>query len=260
MKTAGRSLLLLLWLILLPLLVKATDVEKKIALFASRSRVSALLQWMRDNGAAMKSARLVAPSSLVLLFKLDFHLNKLNIDAISDQDNGVEDIMVAHDILQRKVDGVIYFHDGTVDNGDFQILTRACNAAQIPLAVNEATASMALRGVVKTKTAFLLFNPVAGQGESTEQLEQIRAFLEPRMILHVVMTQKDRECAEQAREIVNMIKATPEYEQDPESTLIIASGGDGTVSVSETFLLVPYDNLYPDNVTISLYLIAGSCW
>ena len=115
MKTAGRSFLLLLWLILLPLLVKATDVDKKIALFASRSRVSALLQWMRDNGAAMKSARLVAPSSLVLLFKLDFHLNKLNIDAISDQDNGVEDIMVAHDILQHKVDGVIYFHDGTVD-------------------------------------------------------------------------------------------------------------------------------------------------
>jgi hypothetical protein len=169
----------------------------------------------------------------VLLFKLDFQLNKLHIEAISNQDNGVDDIMVAHDILQHKIDGVIYFHDGMDKNGDFQILTRACNAAQIPLAVNEATASNALRGVVKTKTAFLIFNPIAGQGESSLQLQQIRALLEPRMILHVVMTQKDRECADQAREIVNMIKATPEYEKDPESTLIIASGGDGTVSVSE---------------------------
>jgi YegS/Rv2252/BmrU family lipid kinase len=220
---------LLLWLILLPL-VKTADDDKRIALFASRSRVSALLQWIRDNGTSMHGAHLVAPSSLVLLFKLDFQLNKLHIEAISDQDNGVDDIMVAHDILQHKIVGVIYFHDGMDKNGDFQILTRACNAAQIPFAVNEATASNALRGVVKTKTAFLIFNPVAGQGQSSLQLQQIRALLEPRMILHVVMTQKDRECADQAREIVNMIKATPEYEKDPESTLIIASGGDGTVS------------------------------
>lgn len=231
--TASSFLFLLVSLFLLPFVVIANeDDNKTIALFASQSKIPALLQWIRDNAGALDSAHIVAPASLVLLFRLDFQLSRLHVEAVSKQDTGVEDIMVAHDILQNKIGGVVYFHDGDDTSTDFQVLTRACNAAQIPLAVNEATASMALRGVVKTKTAFLIFNPVAGQGDSVAQLQQIRTMLEPRMILHVIMTQKDRECADQAREIVNMIKATPEYEQDPESILIIASGGDGTVSVS----------------------------
>ena len=143
---------------------------------------------------------------------------------------GVEDIIVANQVLNNKVQGVVFFYDGG-DASELNVLTRACNKAHVPLSINEETANLALRGVVKTKTAYLIFNPIAGQGDSKAQLETIKNMLGSRFILHVVFTQKDRECADQAREIVNMIKATREYESDKDNTILIASGGDGTVSV-----------------------------
>lgn len=214
----------------------ASTDGKTIALFASSSQVPALLEWIREHAGALDSVGLlIAPASLVLLLKLDLQVGWLSVEAISEGsaeggDSGVEDIIVANQVLNKEVDGVIYFYDGK-DSSQLDVLTRACNKAQVPIALNEETANLALRGVVKTKTAYLIFNPIAGQGNSGEQLELIQSMLEPRLVLHVVMTQKDRECADQAHEIVNMIKASPEYEHDKESTFIIASGGDGTVSV-----------------------------
>lgn len=209
--------------------------DKAIALFASTSQVPALLQWVHDNAGALDSSILMAPASIVLMISLD--LPWLNVEAISEGsaeggDSGVEDIIVANQVLNEEVHGVVFFYDGA-DTSDcrFNVLTRACCKAKVPLALNPETANLALRGIVKTKTAYLIFNPIAGQGDSKAQLELIQSMLGPRLVLHVVMTQKDRECADQAREIINMIKASLEYEADKESAIIIASGGDGTVSV-----------------------------
>jgi methylglyoxal synthase len=230
----------LLLLLSLTIMASSAADDKTIALFASTSQVPTLLQWVRDNAGALDSSVLMAPASIVLMISLDSPW--LNVEAISEGsaeggDSGVEDIIVANQVLNEEVHGVVFFYDGA-DTSDyrFNVLTRACNKAQVPLAVNSETANLALRGIVKTKTAYLIFNPIAGQGDSKAQLELIQSMLGPRLILHVVMTQKDRECADQAREIVNMIKATPEYEAgDKESTIIIASGGDGTVSVCVSF-------------------------
>lgn len=67
-------------------------------------------------------------------------------------------------------------------------------------------------------------------------LELIRSILEPAMILHVVMTEKDRDVAEQAKEVIDLIQASPDYPSDGSSSspsarsVIVVSGGDGTVS------------------------------
>lgn len=135
------------------------------------------------------------------MLNLDLQVGFLSVQAISPGDSeAVDDIILANQVLENKIQGVVYFYDGSESSDSLNVLTRACNAAGVPLAINEATGSMALKGVVKTKTAYLIFNPVAGQGDSMVQLKQIRSMLESRMILHVVMTQKDRECADQARE------------------------------------------------------------
>ena len=228
---AAVSFLLFLLLVIHTL---AAD-ESTIALFASPSKTTALLQWIRDNAASLDYANLVAPASIVLLMKLDLQVSWRKVEAISEGsanggDSGVEDIIVANQLLEHKVHGVVYFYDGS-NSAQLDVLARACNKAQAPLAINEETANLALRGVVKTQMAYLIFNPVAGQGDADAQLKQIRTMLEPRFILHVVMTQRDRECADQVREVINVIKASPEYEENIESIIVIASGGDGTVSV-----------------------------
>lgn len=217
-----------------------TEERSMVALFASPSKYPAILEWIRDNAGtlfaqqapsftvflitrhafdiicilillytfvscnssigALDLADLLAPASLVLLLNLDLQVGFLRVQAISDGDSEVDDINVANQVLENKIQGVVYFYDGSDGSDSLNVLTQACNAAGIPLAINEATASMALKGIVKTKTAYLIFNPVTGQGDSMVQLEEIQRMLESRMILHVVMTQKDRECAEQARE------------------------------------------------------------
>ena len=60
------------------------DEINTIALFASSSKVPALLQWVRDNAGALASADLIAPASLVLLLNLDLQVGWLSVGAISE--------------------------------------------------------------------------------------------------------------------------------------------------------------------------------
>jgi YegS/Rv2252/BmrU family lipid kinase len=126
---------------------------------------------------------------------------------------------------------------------------RASQLRAIPLALDPASAELAVRGLARSRRAWLIFNPVAGQGNPDQELALIRSTLEPQILLHVVMTQPDLDPADQACEIVATIRAGESPEGDgggssdgsratlsamPVATrgthLIIASGGDGTVS------------------------------
>ena len=69
------------------------------------------------------------------------------------------------------------------------------------------------------RTACLIFNPVAGQGDSEQDLATIKACLEPEMTLDIQFTSKEVDAGELARQAVKN-----------NARLIIASGGDGTVS------------------------------
>ncbi|MEM7758003.1 MAG: YegS/Rv2252/BmrU family lipid kinase [Cyanobacteria bacterium P01_A01_bin.40] len=70
-----------------------------------------------------------------------------------------------------------------------------------------------------TRSACLIFNPVAGQGDSERDLTTIKSILEPKFNLDIQFTTKEISGGELARQaIANQVE------------MIIASGGDGTLS------------------------------
>ncbi|HEY9645397.1 MAG TPA: YegS/Rv2252/BmrU family lipid kinase, partial [Chroococcidiopsis sp.] len=96
----------------------------------------------------------------------------------------------------------------------------------IPLATNLATAEAIVGNLVKNYVAHLIFNPVAGQGNAQQELATICNLLEPHMTLKVSQTTPEV-TAEQLTEAA--IASQP--------SLVIASGGDGTVSAVASNLI-----------------------
>ncbi|WP_272938689.1 diacylglycerol kinase family protein, partial [Fischerella thermalis] len=71
------------------------------------------------------------------------------------------------------------------------------------------------------RSACLIFNPVAGQGDSEQELAQIRAILEPEIDLDIHFTTEEISADQLAHDAVQRgVDA------------IIASGGDGTLSAA----------------------------
>ncbi len=70
-----------------------------------------------------------------------------------------------------------------------------------------------------TRSAYLIFNPVSGQGDADEDLAKIKSILTPEFDLDIHETTKEVGADELARQAL---------EQNAE--IVIASGGDGTVS------------------------------
>ena len=70
-----------------------------------------------------------------------------------------------------------------------------------------------------TRSACLIFNPVAGQGDSEQDLATIKKILEPEFDLDIQFTTPEVEAGELARKAI-----------EDNAEIIIASGGDGTVS------------------------------
>ncbi|MEO0374576.1 MAG: YegS/Rv2252/BmrU family lipid kinase [Cyanobacteria bacterium P01_A01_bin.17] len=76
------------------------------------------------------------------------------------------------------------------------------------------------------RSSCLIFNPAAGQGDSEQELQTICQLLSPHMELEVRLTSPDRDAAPLARTAV-----------DQNFDLIIAAGGDGTVSAVAAALI-----------------------
>ena len=70
-----------------------------------------------------------------------------------------------------------------------------------------------------TRSACLIYNPVAGQGDSEQDLATIKSILEPEFDLDIQFTTKEVDGGELARQAVQN-----------HAEIVIASGGDGTVS------------------------------
>ena len=110
------------------------------------------------------------------------------------------------------------------------LLIRACELSNVPIALNEASASLALQAFKSKRKAYLIFNSVAGQRDSNEDLRIIKEILASVMSLEVIETKKDVDPASQAKDIIDRIQTNNNENQDGTSAIIIASGGDGTVS------------------------------
>lgn len=102
---------------------------------------------------------------------------------------------------------------------DIQALLRICVVHNIPMATNLATAEAVMAMLRKTRVAYLIFNPVSGQGNSQQDLALIHKLLEPQIHLNVHLTTPEVSAEQLAKEAIAQ-----------GAELIIASGGDGTVS------------------------------
>jgi YegS/Rv2252/BmrU family lipid kinase len=201
-----------------------------IAMLAAPTRVEALCDWVRRNRGTLQGFELLITADVAEGLRAQPITQEMKCCPVSPLRAG-GDLEIAARILRGEVVGLIAFLDpDALRTGapDLDGLLRACLIRQIPFALNESSASLALRGLSESRVAYLIFNPVAGQGTPQQELALIRNVLEPQVLVHVVMTQPDLDPAEQARDLVTAIQAL-----EPEEAarrMIIASGGDGTVS------------------------------
>ncbi|PSB67327.1 methylglyoxal synthase, partial [filamentous cyanobacterium CCP1] len=132
------------------------------------------------------------------------------------------DAQIAAEVATGNVLAVIFLVDplyAQPHEPDIQALLRICNVHNVPLATNVATAESIMNGFARAQIAHLIFNPVSGQGNADEELVLIRQLLEPHFHLHIAFTEPEVSPQQLAKEAI-----------DAKANLIIASGGDGTVS------------------------------
>ena len=195
------------------LLSKNSSFLATIILLAHARQVSGLLKLAQEYENILRRYRLVAPpqitSHLIQQPRLSIQSVELNqIEAIVDSEN---------------VLAVIFLIDPTLTAHsipDVTDLSRLCSLRNIPFASNLATAYPIINSLIPTRVAHLIFNPIAGQRDATEDLLKVRQMLAPWLHLHVHLTTRDLDADQLAQQA---IAAKPD--------LIIASGGDGTVSL-----------------------------
>ena len=132
------------------------------------------------------------------------------------------DVQIAARVVEGEIAAVIFLSDSLnpdVYGTHVSLLLRVCQLHNVPMATNLATAQAVVVSLAKSQIAHLIFNPVSGQGNPNQELRQIRRILEPQIQVKVVLTEPDVSPVEQAK---GAIAAGAD--------MIIASGGDGTVS------------------------------
>ena len=132
------------------------------------------------------------------------------------------DVQIAARVVEGQIAAVIFLSDSMhsdVYGTDAGLLMRVCQLHNVPIATNLATTRAVMLSLSKSRIAHLIFNPVSGQGDPNQELRLIRQILEPQVQVKVVLTKPDVSPVEQASAAI-----------EAGADLIIASGGDGTVS------------------------------
>ena len=200
-----------------------------LVLNADSSVCPTLGTWIGNNAELLKGFSLLIAEDVLAELSKRNTLGQLSITSCRGIRSG-GDIEMAATILKGEISGLIHFPSPTGERaGDVlsEPLVRAALLNDLPIALNPASASALVRGIKGSRRGYLIFNPVAGQGDPVSELAEIRSYLEPQIMLQIWMTQPNLDPAQQARELIQEIKA---FEQQGEGeSLIIASGGDGTV-------------------------------
>ncbi|EKQ66985.1 methylglyoxal synthase [Leptolyngbyaceae cyanobacterium JSC-12] len=132
------------------------------------------------------------------------------------------DTQIAAEVCDGNVIAVIFLVDplyAQPHEPDIQALLRVCNVHNVALATNLTTAEFIISQLAQRLVAHLIFNPVAGQGNAEQELDLIRQLLQPHMSLHIHETTAEINPKSLVREALSQ-----------QANLIIASGGDGTIS------------------------------
>ncbi len=198
---------------------------RKLALLSHPNQIDTLLSWLE------KHQTLLTGFDLVTNLSSGDRLGRQTLlQIVSDTQLGI-----IKQILNQEINGVFFFIDPQalwLDYPNLHTILQACQEHNIPLAFNQASADLMLRGLHQSRFAYLIFNPVAGNSNPHQDLTLIRSFLEPQILLNVIYTQADLDPSAQAKAAITEIQA-----QNQENSLIIASGGDGTVSAVASALI-----------------------
>ena len=200
-----------------------------IVLNADPDVCPAMGTWISNNTQLLSGFSLLIAEDVIEELTLRHELDGLSIISCrAIRDGG--DISMAARVLEGEISGLVHFPAPPEQMGRDVLaepLVRAALLCDLPIALNPATASALLQGVKRSRRGYLIFNPIAGQGDPETELAEIRSYLEPQFMLQVWKTQPNLDPAEQAKELIKEIKAF-DAEGEGES-IIIASGGDGTV-------------------------------
>jgi diacylglycerol kinase (ATP) len=134
------------------------------------------------------------------------------------------DAQIAAEVVTGGVAGVVFLIDplfAQPHEPDIRALLRLCEVHNVLFATNLATAEAILARLATLQSAYLIFNPVAGQGNPVQALSTIRELLQPHMHLTVHTTTPEDDVETLARSAI-----------EAGTDMILASGGDGTVSAA----------------------------
>ena len=193
-------------------------MARTIALIAHDAKKDEMINFALQHEPLLSRYHLVATAGTG---KRIAEATKLKIDRVAQGSLG-GDAQIAAKVVAGEIIAVIFLVDplnAQRDEPDVQSLLRICNIHLVPLATNLGTAEAIASSFAQSLVAHLIYNPVSGNGNGRQDLELIKRTLEPHLHLEVHLTSPDidpRELAEQA-----IAEA---------ADLIIASGGDGTVS------------------------------
>ncbi|MFQ3613682.1 MAG: diacylglycerol kinase family protein [Cyanobacteriota bacterium] len=193
-----------------------SSIKPDLLLWAAATQQTALVDWLQQQRGLLARFRLVAAGSL------GAHLERAGLRG-QWVASAVE---LGQHIGKTASQLVILLPGSEMEPQQLGEWAARCEVAQVPLALNLATAQMVLRAWAGQRLGYLIFNPISGQGDETQQLALIRQRLGVGMHLHVLLTQPDRGAKSLAEEALT---AQPD--------LVIASGGDGTVSAVAGVLL-----------------------
>ncbi|MEO1619397.1 MAG: methylglyoxal synthase [Cyanobacteria bacterium J06632_3] len=189
-----------------------------IALTAHDSQKDELVEFVRTHAAMLSRYEAIATEKTGIALR---QRTELIVETLLPGAMG-GDVQIAARVAEGQVAAVICLADSlNTDNyrADMSTLLRVCHLHNVPIATNLATAQAVVLSLAKSRVAHLIFNPVSGQGNPNQDLKLIRQILEPQIQVNVMFTEAEISPGQQAKEAIAS-----------GADLVIASGGDGTVS------------------------------
>ncbi|MGC1306430.1 MAG: methylglyoxal synthase [Phormidesmis sp.] len=189
-----------------------------LAFIAHDSQKDALIDFVNQYAALLSRYQIIATETTGTRLSQD---TSLAVDLLLPGAMG-GDVQIAARVAENKIAAVIFLTDSLHTHNtaaDISTMMRMCQLHDVPLATNLSTARAVLLSLAKSRIAHLIFNPISGQGNPNQDLKLIRQILEPQIQVNVVCTEPEMSPGEQAREAIAA-----------GTDLVIASGGDGTVS------------------------------
>ncbi|MEM9450821.1 MAG: methylglyoxal synthase [Cyanobacteria bacterium P01_E01_bin.6] len=193
-------------------------MAQTLALIAHDAQLDQLVTLAKRNIPVLSRYRLIAPLATGQRIQ---STTSLDIECFAPEKMG-GDIQVAAEVISGSVKAVIFLIDPqtvVAHDADMRTLIRVCQLHDVPLGLNVSTSALILEGLARTKTAHLIFNPVSGTGNSENDLDLIHEMLDPHFNFHVYTTTPDISAADLAQQAL-----------EASTDVVIASGGDGTVS------------------------------